>query len=152
MARTEGKSGATSNPFGSIALLLILALFIYGAYREYYHFSPGAQAHLTKNVLLTVDDDSATALRDALAINDSYGVQELVTSGKAMFVDGNTNLLVLEVRTRFFDWTHWRRALEKPDDPLFIRRVRILNGQSRGKTVWVTDAVIAPKFIEAASR
>ena len=71
-------------------------------------------------------------LTKALRIDDSIGVHELVAKGRALQIQAQTPVLVLDVDGTGWDWFLFS-----------YRQVRILSGQGYAKAMWIKKDALA---------
>jgi len=118
---------------GVIAACLLWQLIVCKVQLDRLH--AGTRCHASKPMYAALDPDARVDYYRALSIKDSIGVEELVASGRLVHIEPTVPLLILEMTFNgfFADGNH--------SD--FIRKVRILEGEYRGRTAWIDDHLLS---------
>jgi hypothetical protein len=129
---------------GKIVVTICLAAgafrLVSSIYKGRAAFQPG-EVYLTRVLCFApVDAQTGTTISESLKVHDYLGIAELQKQQKDLALDEGTPVLVLE--TRMADL---RRLMTDSGVMLWERRVRILEGEHKGRIVLLYDWALRPR-------
>lgn len=163
MTRRERVVAVTAYIIFGAVLLAALASGVEQAKEEYAEYAkapPGTRCTVNQRIFAPATREAQKKFRQARNLGDELGALELIEAREIVPLSAKTGVLVLETTTNIEDWLRWKfrrdpevqewfpadtgRPLQQQRVSLFKRRARVLDGDGRGKIVYIEDRFLEP--------